>query len=477
MTKVLFWNLAQFGINKINSASLAKGENQGGLTNQAAATWRRRVIYRTLQYTQPDIIVVIEVGSGDSWPNDLATFTGGMTGASFLLNFLRTSMVYNAGNWRMVPPLRIGRKPGSRPETVAILYRGNSVDNGVNVTRYFTGPNVWIGGHTGHSVDPADGYIPNAYPTAAGGSPDIRVMLVPGGGIARTIPPTALHNPNRQEDRVAARTEFRINDNGAPGELLDFDVFRPPFMATFYETSTAGVRNVTLFSIHSPAVAGDSEVFMSYLASAFDISSPLGLQELRVIGGDFNVNLFDGAGAYSHAYDALTNVNYQYLLAPSPTGPGPNLSAYQGYYATHIKPVNKNNRKQASKFLWSDAATPSLSYYPGYNYIGSDQLPDFYSIDNILVNPFNGAANYQTTVMNHVVGTPMNRVMPIPGGAPPGTLALVEGFTNPAVNPWPGNAVPTAPNWTLGNRASLTSWFNYGYLYRTSDHFAVYAAL
>jgi hypothetical protein len=476
MTRILFWNLATFGINKINSASLAVGTGQGGLTNQAAATWRRRIVYRTLQYTQPDIIVVIEVGSGDSWPNDLATFTGGMTGASFLLNFLRNSLVYNAGNWRMVPPLRLGRRPGSKPETVAILYRGNSVDGGGNVTRYFTGPNVWIGGHTGHSLDPAGGFVGNAYPAAAGGFPDIRGMLVPGGGVSRTIPANALHNPNVLEDRVAARTEFPINDNGNPGEPLDFDVFRPPYMATFTEISAGPVRNLTLFAVHSPAVAGDSAVFMSYLASAFDISSPLGPAELRVIGGDFNVNLFDPAGADSGAYDALVNVNYQYLLAPSPTGPGPNLDQYKGYYATHIKPFNKKNRKQVSKFLWSDAAGP-LSYYPGYNYIGSDQLPDFYSIDNILVNPFNGAVNYQTTIMNHIVGSPMNRVMPMPGGAPPGTLALVEGFTNPAVNPWPANAVPTAPNWTLGNSVSLTGWFNYGHLYRTSDHFAMYAVV
>lgn len=472
MTRILFWNLAQFGINKINSTSLAAGQGQGGLNNQQAATWRRRVIYRTLQYTQPDIIVIVEVGSGDSSPNDLATFTGGMTGASFLLNFLRTSLVYNAGNWRMVPPLRVGRRPGSRPETVAILYRGTSVDNGVNVTRYFTGPNIWLGGHTGHSSEP-DGFFPQSYPVAVNGFPDIRVMLVPGGTVARVIPATALHNPNVQEDRVAARTQFRENNNGAPGEFLDFDVFRPPFMATFTETSLAGVRNLTLFAVHSPAVAGDSEVFMSYLASAFDISSPMGAAETRVIGGDFNVNLFDAVGAYSGAYDALVNVNYQYLLAPAVGGPGGNLDAYKGYFATHIKPVNKKNKKQDSRFLWSDA-NGLQSYYPGYNYIGSDQLADFYSIDNILVRPFNGVANYETTIMNHVAGSPMNRVVPTPGGAPTGTLGLVDGFTN-SIIAWP--PAPTAPNWTLGNRNNLSSWFNYGYLYRTSDHFAVYAGI
>ncbi|MBK9941474.1 MAG: hypothetical protein IPP13_07625 [Kouleothrix sp.] len=466
MTKILVWNLQTFGINKINNTTPGYADGYAGLNNLQTSVWRRRLVYRTLQYTQPDIIVLVEVGSGDSYPNDLATLTGGMEGCIYLLNFLRTSLVYNAGDWRLVPPLRVGRSPGSKPETVAVLYRGRSNVNGNIINRYFSGPNVWTGGYAGVSVRPAVG-VPAPYPVAAMGNPDILSMLVPPMTMPRVIPPGSQHNPGLQEDRVAARTRFLEDNHGVAGGFLDFGVYRPPYMTTFVETNNAGVvqRNLSIFGVHSPAVAGDQGVFIDYLASMHDVVSARPANETRIVAGDFNLNLLDALGNDAQVYQPLTLLGYTPLLQP-PGPPPANLDAYRGYFATHIR--NKNYTK-VSRFLWSDNA--NAAPYPGYNYIGSNRVANFYSIDNILVWTSAPPPNYNTTIMNHVTGTPLNGVMPAPGGAPRGSLNLPDGFTTAVA--WP--PAPIAPNWALGTSANLCSWANYGYILGTSDHFALYA--
>jgi hypothetical protein len=245
-------------------------------------------------------------------------------------------------------------------------------------------------------------------------------------------------------------------------------------MVTFTEADGLGnvQRNLTLFGIHSPAVAGDPGTFVIYLQNTQDVVAGLGANETRVIGGDFNLSLLAANGGPSNVYAPL-GPTYVPLLqsagAPAPV----DYDAYIGYFATHIKRKYTSNT-EATKFLWSDP--PNNSPYPGYGYIGSKFVANFYSIDNILVWPHQaGPYNYQTTIMNWVVGTPFNLVGPIPGGAPPGTLAFGQLMTNAPMG-WP--PAPNAPRVAnIGARNSLTSWANYSYLYSTSDHFPVFAVV
>lgn len=472
MTKVLVWNIRQFGIHKYSSPwATRRGANTGGLTLQQASFWRQRVFVHVYNATLPDIIVVIEVSSGDSSPNHLASLTGGMNGCVFLLNYLRTV----SPHWRLVPPLRIGQ--GGRAEAMAVFYRGQRTAGGVTTHRYFSGPNIWTGGYAGQSAVP-DAAVAAAYPAAAGGNPDIQAMIVPPWTAVRAIPGGALHNGGTNEDRVAARTTFREDNNGALGAILDFGAFREPYMTTFTETDNAGnvQRNLTLFSVHSPAVTGDQSVFVSYLASAYDIVSGLGAAETRMVAGDFNLNLLDPAGNCGGAYQpyqALIANGYQLLLRPAGAAPV-NLDAYKGYFATHIKRTpTLQQRTAASKFLWSQNGG-NQAFYCGYEYIGSRFVANFYSIDNILVRPFQGPPyNYQTTIMNPVVGTPFNAVVGSPGNPPQGAIAMMHDFTNVIGGGWP--PAPAAPNWTLGGSGNLVSWRNYGHIYSNSDHFGVYA--
>jgi hypothetical protein len=461
MARILFWNIQTFGINKINDPSRKRPAGYGGLTCAQAAQMRETVLARVFMAAVPDIIVIVEVASGNTWPSDLASTTGGMAGANYILGELRQGNPNR--NWRLVPPLRIGRTPGSKPETVAILYSGTSSDG--QTRRYFTGPNWWQGQYQGTSFEPNAG-IANNYPNGGVGLPDINAMVVPPGSNARQIPNGALHNAGRYENQVAARTAFQILDE--PGEYLDFGVYRPPYMATFTETDAHDnvQRNLTVFGVHSPAVAGDAGVFITYLSQAEDVAGPLGANETRVIGGDFNLNMLAADGSNSGVYDNLPT--YAPLLSSPGAPPAANLERYKGYFATHMKPASAT---ATSRFLWSD--TPNDSPYPGYGYIGSHFVNNFYSIDNILVRPHQGAPyNYETTIMNYIAGSPFANP---PNNAPPGTINMLSGFYN-ALIPWPPQ--PDAPQTIFpGTRNNLISWPNYGYLYGTSDHFAVYATI
>jgi hypothetical protein len=468
------WNIANFGINKFNNPFHGRTQwGAGGLTQFQASKWREQVFARVLHATQPDIIAVIEVSSGDSTPNHLATLTGGMEGCVYVLNALRATPAFAAGNWRLVPPLRIGQ--GGKAESVGVFFRGTTG----GVTRYFTGPNIWTGGLAGQSVRPGLG-VAAAYP--AGGNPDIDAMLVPPAAIpvpARVIPAGAQYNVGLAEDQVAARTQFQLINaaNGAPAGNLNFLVFREPYMVSFFETGGAAPRNLTLFVVHSPAVTGNQAVFITYLANAYEIAAPNGANETRVITGDFNLNLLDPAGNDAHTYDDLTvhpapAARYRLLIQPAGLPPpAANLPAYTGYFATHVRRA-PTHRTALSKFLWSQTLANTADY-PSYGYVGSQFVANLYSIDNLLVRPYNGAHPYNTTIMNPVVGTPFNAV-PAPPGAPPiGILAMGNAFMNVIGGGWP--PAPNAPVFTLPGASNLCSWANYGHIYSTSDHFALYA--
>ena len=429
----------------------------GGMTRQQASAFRSQVLVRVVNAANPDIIMVVEVSSGDSSPNDLASMTGGMAGCVDLLTRIQAALPA----WRLVPPLRIGQ--GGKAESIGVFFRATSTVAGQVINRFFTGPNLWTGGYNGTSV--AAG-VAAAYPAAAGGNPDINAMLVPPPTVARQIPAAALYNGNVAENQVAARTKFSLWDQATDGAdgAIQYGEFREPYMVSFTEqnTVTGVLRDLTLFGVHSPAVVGDPAVFVTYLANTYEVMRANVGTETRVVCGDFNVNLLDPAGNDAQVYADMAG--YQVLLTPG-AGPPANVDWFRGYFATHIKPRTPT---AASRLLWSDGANASA--YPGYGYFGSDFVANFFSVDNILVRPAPAAPN--TTVLNPVVGTPYTAggVAP-PAGAPIGTRPMAHSFTN-ALG-WP--PTPNAAPYTLALSSNLRSWANYGYVRSTSDHFALYA--
>ncbi|HEX8642928.1 MAG TPA: endonuclease/exonuclease/phosphatase family protein [Allosphingosinicella sp.] len=463
MTRVLYWNIKDFGLNKIDHQEPAAFvHGHGGLNNQNASLQRRQAILNLLQQTNPDIFVLVEVCTGRALPGALIAETTGALGCRTLLRLMRTQHP----DWRLVPPLILGH--GGPKEGIAVFFRSPANE------RYFSGPKVWLGAAAGDDV-PAPGMFPGVvYPPFWSAAlspprPPPPAAPLPARGL---VPPGSAHNPGRPEDMLAGR----VLDLGFPPVVAaQWLNFRQPYLCTFWEpgAGAGGVgRNLSIFAVHAPPDR-TAVNFLQYAAAAVNgLAAPLA-NETRVVLGDFNINLLNPAdGADAHAYAPFTALNYVPLVNPQPLPGGANLASYLGYATTHMK--------GAPVFLSTGALA---QFYPGFGYSGSD-IGNFFSIDNILVQPRVAARDYHTTVVNTVVGTPYLTLGGFVAGSVPNTtgggntpIAIPSYFGDPpAPFPWAvagGNGQAPGADRGLENR--LTKWDNYGRIYDTSDHFAVFA--
>jgi hypothetical protein len=471
MTRMLFWNIEQFSPNRFYSADNAN-DPDANLTKQAAAVARKDLLYRVIEAANPDVLVIVEVNVTKLPNSQLAQKTEAMIQ---LLTWLRggAGVAVQSAEWRLVPPYWLAGSGGQGQESVAVFYRGQTG----TVARFFTGPDVWPGGLTA-PVLPTNNVATGPYGTSnIRNQPivDYNAMLVPPAQAARNIPAGALHNAGRAENVVAARFRLRTNNGGAPGANANFGTFRPPLMVTLTEQAANGdLRDITIFGVHGPARDNLSRQFITTLAATFEVSSDLGGRETRIIGGDFNSNLLAADGRQTTAYDPLTNHlgGYQLLLRPPAGVPPVDLTAYKGYFGTHVQKISglDMNQLRPTKFLWSGGVT-DRSLYPGYGYLSAN----FFSLDNVLIRPLDAARNYQTTIMNTVVSSPLNAVNPVPGGAPTGSLAIAAEMPNVPVSSQPWPPAPYAANFTKPNATTLLEWDRYGHIVSTSDHFALFA--
>jgi hypothetical protein len=429
MTRIVYWNIEKFALNKIADPSNRRKSHSS--ISKALASWTR-LNYITDHINFPtavglariDILVVVEVTTAVDGVGRLV-HGAGSAGALELLQEIRNETANF--NWMLVPPLQTGGR-----EAVAVYFNSANLD--------FTGPWRWPGG-TGPSFDPAAANV-----------------ATPG-----YAPPYAGSLPAAQQHLAARADGFTYGAHAALAGNLNF-VPRTPYMVTFTERAPGG-RDLTLFAIHSPADQ-TAPAFLRRLADSAEIVDNLGANEVRVIVGDFNVNLLNTVAlnyTRNTAYDPLT-VNGGYMLGiDRPVGvfPAP-INGYLGYFATHLRDVDKAS-------YWSTAT--ANEFRPGYGFIGSSRIGNFYAIDNIFARygPMGAIAN--VTVVNGVAGSPYNvgALLPAPPGGfygMPIVMASVGEFSP---------APPTAPPHSLARVAAFRAWYNYGYIRSTSDHMAIVA--
>ena len=468
MTRCLFWNLEHFGERRFYNAAVDNDVDANLPWVQSSAD-RTALLYRVIEASNPDIIVIVETLAQMAKQSKIAQR---ITAPLQLLNWLRTTapIAVLSPGWRLVPPLWLAGQPQNVGlETVAVFYRGATG----TTQRFFTGPNIWPGGVDGPPVLPGI-RTPTAYGTNTrlGQRVDLNALLVPPTTAARPIPLNALHNGGTDENKVAARIKLRLDNAGTPGADIDFGVARPPFMVTFTEEDNSGaLRDLTLFGVHSPANSTGAEDYITVLSTAYEVITPLGVHETRIVGGDFNANLLRVDGSLNPVFDPLTTRNYRQLLRPTAAAPvTPDaLAAWRGYFGTHISPLDDPRlvlNRQTSRFLWSDGGT--ASYYPPYRY----QSEAFDSIDNVLVWPWDGHRNYQTTIINTVVSSPLSAVAPLPAGVSAGTIPIAAEISPIPPLVWP--QAPNAADYDATNAGTLLEWQRYGHIYGTSDHFALF---
>lgn len=429
-TRVLYWNIRDFARNKIDNPNSRKRKRGSTLKEADASTDRYEHILWLIDQVAPDIFVLVETETAYDAPGRLVRGNGGK-GARTLLTGIRAQL--NNNNWMLVPPLQTGPNEG-----VSVFYDSTN--------RYFTGPFVWPGGGAATAQPPGGG---------TGNYPNKYRFRLPN----RVIPGTAQHNAGVSERRVAARTSF-VEAAAAPnpGVAINYNAFRAPYMATFTETP-GGVyaRDISLFAIHAPA-SFNARQYLRDLADNAQVVDGIGATEVRIITGDFNVNLLRNNLTQATPYNDLILGGYTLALAPLGAPPAP-TNGYEGYYSTHLAYTD-------SAEFWSTLATPS--YYPAYGYTSETD----FAIDNIYVMYGGGIAppapnNF--TIMNAIAGSPYNFVAPPPGGGGVtiGTIPLAQEMLNPPVVANPANL------FAGGVATSFRAWEQYGHIYSVSDHLAL----
>jgi hypothetical protein len=453
MTRILYWNLENFAENKINSVD--PGRQVGSTVSRTQAA-QNRLYYlgSVLRAVGPDVFVVVEVESSPHRGAGELAVEAGARGCLTLLGHLRT--VLPAENWDLVPPLQTGPN-----EAVAVFYRHDRLT--------FCGPSLWPGG-LGPSVRADD---PQARPP--GNYPALMDGALPAGALV----PRDGHWPNAGQcvRQCAANTSYEWSLAQAADGIGRFDWGareRAPYQVCFLETPTlvppipvpappapdANTRVLTVFAVHAPAHAGVAEEYLRNLSRLAEITEGQGPHEVRVVVGDFNVNLMDDQFATVEPYHHLMRLAppYSLLLQPQAPLPGHLHEGFADYFATHI-------RHRYSAVCWSTQAERRVA--PGYGYTGSDFGPPASAIDNAFVRYLGPGHDPDAhfTIVNPVVGSPYPDVV---GGGPTGTVLfgrLID--APPSVL---GHAPDIAPDYTPGLASNFRAWGNYGYLRSTSDH-------
>jgi len=454
MARILYWNIQQFGINKINNPSI-KRQRGSSINFAAASTDRRTLIMSVIAANLPDIIVVVETSTGGG--NEGTTITaGGQTGALDLL--VRIRAVHGA-NWMLVPPLILGQ--GGVSEGISVYYNSAVLD--------FTGPFGWQGGGNAADDVATIGLVNLAeYPAPWYLGVGNANNVLPAGNTPGT---PGIINPFMPMSRLAGQWLF--HDAALVPNRLQFPGIgnRPPFLTTFWDA--ANNRNIKLLSYHAPPQSLPAANGTNRLASILEMTANLGAQDAGVIVGDFNVDLFSAF---------FRGIAYGTLTAAVGVGGGAG-------YARQINPtanVYPNKSYVCTHITSRDRATPwTTNGYPGYGYVGSDDgFPGYDSIDNVLTR-YGAAAGgpaANMTIVNKITGSPYNRVLPTPGGAPAGNYVYNTGMQPivgglaaglPVALPLPpappGGAGGYVPG-TLGALKRFRGWANYGKIRSTSDH-------
>jgi hypothetical protein len=352
----------------------------------------------------------------------------------------------------LVPPLLLNA--GTTKECISVFFNSNTVD--------FTGPYGW-GGQTAKANGPFVTYqqgFQNALPVAV-------------------VPNTAGYNVGLPQNTLAGQVTFF--NTGAPIGFPQIRNNRAPFLTTFWDK--VGLRNIKLLSYHAPNPSKGPSAGIRALARIPEMTTGLAANEVGVIVGDFNVNVFDTDLA-TYAYGPLTTgapKGQQYRKHIIDAG----IDSFpaKGYLCTTMYAANLKTGITPGPWgnLTYQDKHPNWGY-PGYEYTTEN------SYDNILTRFGTNVVppgDFKITVVNRVTGTPYNGLNPPTDNAPIGsfiyTSAMKDANAQDAMIPVlplpPGHDGPDDQggyDYGADDAAALytnfNEWENYGKIRSTSDH-------
>ncbi|HMV82925.1 MAG TPA: hypothetical protein PLD20_03995 [Blastocatellia bacterium] len=363
--RVMVWNIQRFGLNKMIGNNFDPGGTRGTYIEQTI-----------LQEVQPDILIVIEVCTGQhAGVGTLITDPSGGAGVTNLLQRLNGGNVPQ-GNWRVVPPLvlnpnlgRVGDRAYS--EGIAVFFDRTRLD--------FTGPNKWTGDENHQGSQP----IQNPANPNANGPASVAYDGTWLNALPTTVP--VGNSPNLAQNQLAGRAIFNTANNQ---QVFFPDIYaRNPWLTTFVEKNgNAAVRQIKLFSVHFPPDSLNAKKAVANLAYVPAVTAPLVPGEVRLILGDFNID----------------NMSY-------------NEASIFEQLTADVNRIGGRNKPTTDIYttLFFDKVTmlDSVPYAsvqglgPYYGYVNHE------GYDNILVA---GAAGLNPRVVNRVVGTPPQDAVPPP---------------------------------------------------------------
>jgi hypothetical protein len=452
MTRILYWNVQNFSLPKVLkfTSQTEFVQSQSRLRHIVQEVISPQAPLPANSPPPPDMIVIVECYSRTmevSYQGNVLNQGGNVgRGVLWVLNEIRHFL---GNTWCVVPPLMTGDF-GFR-EAVAVYYNAASLT--------FTGPYVWAtaGGLTlSRPATPANvGNLQDYSQQWKQGLPNPNNFIGPLQ-LNRTW---AVGGANVNEWQGAGQWEHY----DANGHRIDFPYpnNRSPFYVRMLDTTG---RTIKLFAVHTTPTSAAAAT--NRIADIPDVV--VGVNEVGVVVGDFNVDSFDNNN--NGAYAALLNQGYDFLLDPRDNTMNVN-PARKPYCMTHLLPPALAAPYNATGV----APDPQHNVYPRFGYMGSrmignpGQALDWGAIDNALVSYPVGtvppAAN--TTIVNTVVGKPYT-AGPVPVGVGP-ALTGGYGYTASLTNPVP---VPAGVNPTAG-RGLFPEWNNYQRITSVSDHLAI----
>jgi hypothetical protein len=441
MTKILYWNIEKFSINKINDPS-TKRKDRSLPSGVVASGNRSDLILNVMQANTPDIFVIIETTTGAGAEGTLIN-TGGGQAALDLLQKIRTKF---GVTWMLVPPLIIGQS--TLKEGVCVFFNSSS-------NLFFTGPFGWEGG-----VNPAN--VIGGGTTVAYAAPwDTALPAV------KTPTTAGIINGGLRQNQLAG--QWLYDDGASPAVKLEFPSAgeRPPYLTTFWDAGSN--RNIKLLAYHAPPPETKiSAAGVDSLSKIREITTLLGAQDDVIIMGDFNVNLSEKVLA-DEAYDTLIADSYTRQINPTAVSGFPD----QGYICTTLYGTSGKNKAEPT----------DTRGYPAYGYMTQN------SYDNMLTRYGDAVrvpVSSKITIVNLVTGSPYTKPTTPAYAGVKGTLIYTTAMETDRTaadplapvalllppDPTPNGNGGYAPN-TKGVGPKFREWENYGVVRSTSDHMAL----
>ena len=271
--RIMMWNIQKFSITKFDAPHFIGRGLDKRVHPDYGSHLRWDHILSTISEVDPDILVLIEVGSGGANCGAIAA-GGAAAGVLQLLGGLQTN---GFADMRVVPPIVSGL--GGSREGIAVFFKSSKLR--------FTGPWMW-------GID--YGRTEMAAPQNAR-----NFDAHPYDGVWTNVLPTA-----NNQNLLAAQWLFAdALATFPPRETTSY--FFPSMgnrslcLTTFHDIS--GNRQISVFSMHSPASRILAGLALNTIARIRELRLDPRDTEVQVLVGDFNVNALDPLQV--HSFDAL----------------------------------------------------------------------------------------------------------------------------------------------------------------------------